>query len=83
MLDGNEAGQKPALRLRGYLVGNGVTDEAVDGDALVPFAAGKSLIRWAGTTGFGSLRPLQRSPGQRLGVVGSRWPRPAPALPES
>lgn len=44
VLDGNEAGQKPALRLRGYLVGNGVTDEAVDGDALVPFAAGKSLI---------------------------------------
>ncbi|KAL4430952.1 hypothetical protein ABPG75_006208 [Micractinium tetrahymenae] len=44
VLDGNEAGQQPALRLRGYLVGNGVTDEAVDGDALVPFAAGKSLI---------------------------------------
>lgn len=45
VLDGNEAGQEPELRLRGYIVGNGVTDERFDGDALVPFAYGKSLIR--------------------------------------
>ena len=44
-MDGNDAGQEPRLRLRGYLVGNGVTDAEFDGDALVPFAYGKSLIR--------------------------------------
>jgi serine carboxypeptidase-like clade 1 len=44
VLDGNDAGQEPHLRLRGYLVGNGVTDPRFDGDALVPFAYGKSLI---------------------------------------
>lgn len=45
VLDGNDAGQEPRLNLRGYLVGNGVTDPRFDGDALVPFAYGKSLIR--------------------------------------
>lgn len=44
VLDGNDAGQEPHLRLKGYLVGNGVVDEEYDGNALVPFAAGKSLI---------------------------------------
>lgn len=44
VLDGNDAGQQPRLHLRGYLVGNGVTDPRFDGDALVPFAYGKSLI---------------------------------------
>lgn len=55
MLDGNDAGQEPQLRLRGYLVGNGVTDPRFDGDALVPFAYGKSLIRW-GSWGEQQLR---------------------------
>ena len=45
VLDGNDAGQEPRLDLRGYLVGNGVTDPEFDGNALVPFALGKSLIR--------------------------------------
>ena len=34
----------PLLNLQGYMVGNGVTDPVFDGNALVPFAAGKSLI---------------------------------------
>lgn len=29
---------------QGYLVGNGVTDENIDGNALVPFAHGMGLI---------------------------------------
>lgn len=34
----------PAALLQGYLVGNGVTDDEFDGNAYLPFAAGKSLI---------------------------------------
>ena len=30
--------------VQGYLIGNGVTDPEIDGNALVPFARGKSLI---------------------------------------
>jgi len=30
--------------LQGYLIGNGVTDDVFDGNAYLPFAAGKSLI---------------------------------------
>lgn len=30
------------INLRGYMVGNGVTDPVFDGNALVPFAAGES-----------------------------------------
>ena len=30
--------------IQGYLVGNGVTDETFDGNALVPFAHGMGLI---------------------------------------
>nr|ABR16352.1 unknown [Picea sitchensis] len=41
--NGNEAGIKPTLNLKGYLVGNGGTDEAFD-NAQVPFAHGKGLI---------------------------------------
>ena len=40
---GNDAG-KPKVNLVGYAVGNGCTDNEVDGDALVPYAVGKSLI---------------------------------------
>jgi len=41
--NGNEAGIKPTLNLKGYLIGNGLTDEAFD-RAQVPFAHGKGLI---------------------------------------
>ncbi|KAF2292518.1 hypothetical protein GH714_025078 [Hevea brasiliensis] len=34
----------PTLAYEGYLVGNGVTDEKFDGNALVPFAHGMGLI---------------------------------------
>lgn len=30
--------------VQGYLIGNGVTDPVFDGNALVPFARGRSLI---------------------------------------
>lgn len=30
--------------VKGYMVGNGCTDEEFDGNARVPFAVGKSLI---------------------------------------
>lgn len=32
------------FNVQGYLVGNGVTDEEFDGNALVPFAYGMALI---------------------------------------
>jgi hypothetical protein len=32
------------LLSQGYLIGNGVTDDVFDGNAYLPFAAGKSLI---------------------------------------
>lgn len=44
MAEGNDAGKEPFINIVGYMVGNGVTDTEVDGDAFVPFAAGKSLI---------------------------------------
>ncbi|RZR91653.1 hypothetical protein BHM03_00019829 [Ensete ventricosum] len=34
----------PLSSIQGYMVGNGVTDEAFDGDSLVPFAYGMGLI---------------------------------------
>ncbi|GAB4817916.1 hypothetical protein N2152v2_004962 [Parachlorella kessleri] len=44
VLDGNDAGDEPKLGLKAYLIGNGVTDPVYDGNAVVPFALGKSLI---------------------------------------
>ncbi|WOL14403.1 serine carboxypeptidase 1 [Canna indica] len=41
---GIESGAKPTLNFKGYMVGNGVTDDVFDGDALVPFAFGMGLI---------------------------------------
>ncbi|CAN8270566.1 unnamed protein product [Cochlearia groenlandica] len=35
---------EPVINFKGYLVGNGVTDEKFDGNALVPFAHGMGLI---------------------------------------
>ncbi|KDP45241.1 hypothetical protein JCGZ_15106 [Jatropha curcas] len=44
VVKGMDAGVKPTLNFKGYLVGNGVTDEMYDGNALVPFAHGMGLI---------------------------------------
>ncbi|CAN1767871.1 Serine carboxypeptidase 1 [Linum perenne] len=41
---GIDAGVKPVINLKGYMVGNGVTDDVFDGNALVPFAHGMGLI---------------------------------------
>ncbi|XP_048138203.1 serine carboxypeptidase-like 20 [Rhodamnia argentea] len=42
--NGIDAGVKPILNLKGYIVGNGVADEKFDGNALVPFVHGMGLI---------------------------------------
>lgn len=39
---------KNTKHTQGYLVGNGCTDAEFDGNALPPFAAGKSLISQVG-----------------------------------
>ncbi|KAI3934375.1 hypothetical protein MKW92_032579 [Papaver armeniacum] len=44
VVKGLDAGAKPVLNFKGYMVGNGVTDEVFDGNALVPFAHGMALI---------------------------------------
>ncbi|KAI3853694.1 hypothetical protein MKW98_025211 [Papaver atlanticum] len=44
VVKGLDAGSKPVLNFKGYMVGNGVTDDAFDGNALVPFAHGMALI---------------------------------------
>jgi len=44
VVHGNEAGQKPLINLKGYLVGNGCTDVEVDNNAYLPFAVGMSLM---------------------------------------
>ncbi|KAL5798283.1 hypothetical protein ACOSQ2_003103 [Xanthoceras sorbifolium] len=44
VVKGIDAGTKPILNFKGYLVGNGVTDDVFDGNALVPFAHGMGLI---------------------------------------
>jgi len=44
LVAGNAQGELPAVNIEGYLIGNGCTDPKFDGDALVPFAHGKSLI---------------------------------------
>ncbi|XP_028798113.1 serine carboxypeptidase-like 20 [Neltuma alba] len=44
IVKGIDAGVKPNLNFKGYMVGNGVTDEDFDGNALVPFAHGMGLI---------------------------------------
>uniref|UniRef100_A0A7N0VIR1 Carboxypeptidase n=1 Tax=Kalanchoe fedtschenkoi TaxID=63787 RepID=A0A7N0VIR1_KALFE len=41
---GNEAGGKPVIKIKGYMIGNGVTDRLFDGNALVPFVHGMALI---------------------------------------
>ncbi|MCO5549406.1 hypothetical protein L7F22_002877 [Adiantum nelumboides] len=44
IVTGIQNGTTPTINLKGYLIGNGVTDEVFDGDALVPFAHGMGLI---------------------------------------
>ncbi|KAL7247047.1 hypothetical protein ACSBR2_002040 [Camellia fascicularis] len=44
VMKGIDAGEKPVLNFKGYIVGNGVTDEEFDGNAFVPFAYGMGLI---------------------------------------
>ncbi|XP_047315230.1 serine carboxypeptidase-like 20 [Impatiens glandulifera] len=44
VVKGIDAGVKPAINFKGYMVGNGVTDDMFDGNALVPFAHGMGLI---------------------------------------
>ncbi|KAL4311798.1 hypothetical protein GQ457_01G055300 [Hibiscus cannabinus] len=44
VVKGIDAGTQPVLNFKGYLVGNGVTDDEFDGNALVPFAHGMGLI---------------------------------------
>ncbi|KAK7295196.1 hypothetical protein RJT34_18101 [Clitoria ternatea] len=36
--------RKPVINFKGYMIGNGVTDERFDGNALVPFVHGMGLI---------------------------------------
>ncbi|PIA25698.1 hypothetical protein AQUCO_10900026v1 [Aquilegia coerulea] len=44
--DGIEAGDKPLINLKGYLLGNPVTDRYIDGNSLVPFAYGMGIISY-------------------------------------
>lgn len=44
IVNGIKSGEKPVINFKGYMVGNGVTDEEFDGNALVPFTHGMSLI---------------------------------------
>ncbi|KAJ7950923.1 Carboxypeptidase [Quillaja saponaria] len=39
-----ENGAKPTINFKGYMVGNGLTDDVFDGNALVPFVHGMALI---------------------------------------
>ncbi|KAL1360577.1 serine carboxypeptidase-like 20 isoform X2 [Arachis hypogaea] len=41
---GIRSGTKPVINFKGYMVGNGVTDEIFDGNALLPFVHGMGLI---------------------------------------
>ncbi|XP_061350301.1 serine carboxypeptidase-like 20 isoform X2 [Gastrolobium bilobum] len=44
IVKGIEANTTPKLNFKGYMVGNAVTDEEFDGNAIVPFAYGMGLI---------------------------------------
>ncbi|KAF8015378.1 hypothetical protein BT93_H1014 [Corymbia citriodora subsp. variegata] len=44
VVKGIQLGEKPLINFKGYMVGNGLTDEKFDGNALVPFAFGMGLI---------------------------------------
>ena len=53
VLRGNEAGQRPRLKLRGYLVGNGVTDPQFDGWG----RGARCLLQGCFQTCYGNARP--------------------------
>ncbi|XP_039155655.1 serine carboxypeptidase-like 20 [Eucalyptus grandis] len=44
VVKGIQIGKTPLINFKGYMIGNGVTDEKFDGNALVPFAFGMGLI---------------------------------------
>ncbi|MED6197214.1 Serine carboxypeptidase-like 20, partial [Stylosanthes scabra] len=44
VVKGIRSGRKPLINFKGYMVGNGVTDEIFDGNALIPFVHGMGLI---------------------------------------
>ncbi|KAI3526434.1 hypothetical protein L1887_05687 [Cichorium endivia] len=44
VIKGLDAGQKPAINFKGYIIGNGVCDDVFDGNAIVPFVHGMGLI---------------------------------------
>ncbi|XP_076902395.1 serine carboxypeptidase 1-like [Bidens hawaiensis] len=44
VVQGLDAGVKPTLNFKGYMIGNGITDETFDGNALVPYVHGMGLI---------------------------------------
>ncbi|KAK7256190.1 hypothetical protein RIF29_29628 [Crotalaria pallida] len=44
IVKGIDAGAKPKLNFKGYMIGNGVADVKFDGNAIVPFAHGMALI---------------------------------------
>ncbi|GMH20845.1 hypothetical protein Nepgr_022687 [Nepenthes gracilis] len=44
IVKGLDSGITPVINFKGYMVGNGVTDEVFDGNALVPFTHGMGLI---------------------------------------
>ncbi|XP_049343810.1 serine carboxypeptidase-like 20 [Solanum verrucosum] len=44
VVKGIDAKVNPVINFKGYMVGNGVTDEKIDGNAIVPFQHGMGLI---------------------------------------
>ncbi|GAB2282396.1 carbohydrate-binding module 1 protein [Dionaea muscipula] len=44
VVKGLDSGAKPVINFKGYMVGNGVTDDVFDGNSLVPFTHGMGLI---------------------------------------
>ncbi|KAG6789702.1 hypothetical protein POTOM_005821 [Populus tomentosa] len=42
--DGNKVGRQPTMNLKGYVLGNPVTDSEIDTNSIVPFAHLKALI---------------------------------------
>ncbi|XP_061342571.1 serine carboxypeptidase-like 20 [Gastrolobium bilobum] len=44
VVKGIRGGTKPVINFKGYIVGNGVTDQTFDGNALIPFVHGMGLI---------------------------------------
>ncbi|OIW01323.1 hypothetical protein TanjilG_10484 [Lupinus angustifolius] len=57
IVQGFNAGAKPKLNFKGYLIGNGVTDNEFDGNAIVPYAHGMGLISDQIFEVLGSLNP--------------------------